>query len=126
MTDWQLIRCLQRRVLKLTSFLWVRDRLHWASYATQSKPTGIQKAILSTHIYRLNDLVTTGDGIAILDQGLSLGPGSLGTYGINSNTSANSFLKCIYKKGNMLSADQKLKNIKAGLEEDSDSEEYEP
>ena len=39
------------------------------------------------------------DGIAVLDQGVSLGGGMLSRYGINSNTSANSFLKCIFRKG---------------------------
>lgn len=38
------------------------------------------------------------DGIAILDQGTSFGGGMLASYGINSNTSANSFFKCIFKK----------------------------
>ena len=47
---------------------------------------------------RLHDLVTTGDGIAILESGLSFGGGDLGEYGINSNTSANGFIKCTYKK----------------------------
>ena len=47
---------------------------------------------------RLHDLVTTGDGIAILDPGLCMGGGDLGLYGINSNTSANGFIKCTYKK----------------------------
>lgn len=53
--------------------------------------------------FRLNDLVTTGDGIAILDQGLSFGGGALQNFGVNSNTSANGFIKCLYKKqGNVL------------------------
>lgn len=38
------------------------------------------------------------DGIAILDNGISLGGGMLCEYGINSNTSANSFLKCIFRR----------------------------
>jgi len=36
--------------------------------------------------------------LAILEAGLSFGGGNLGYYGINSNTSANSFLKCILRK----------------------------
>ena len=36
--------------------------------------------------------------MAILDNGISLGGGMLCNYGINSNTSANSFLKCIFRK----------------------------
>jgi hypothetical protein len=47
---------------------------------------------------RLHELVSTGDGIAILEQGLCFGGGDLGDYGINSNTSANGFIKCTYKK----------------------------
>lgn len=47
---------------------------------------------------RLTELVNSGDGIAILEEGLSFGGGDLQYYGINSNTSANGFLKCTYKK----------------------------
>ena len=43
-------------------------------------------------------MVTSGEGIAILEQGLCFGGGDLQEYGINSNTSANGFLKCTYKK----------------------------
>jgi len=53
---------------------------------------------------RLNDLIRSKDngsnnnmGLAIIDQGISLGGGQLGNYGINSNTSAGGFLKCISK-----------------------------
>ena len=38
------------------------------------------------------------DGVAILDNGISFGGGMLANYGINSNTSAISFLKCIFRK----------------------------
>ena len=38
------------------------------------------------------------DGLAILDQGISFGGGQLLHYGINSNTSAIGFLKCIMRK----------------------------
>ena len=38
------------------------------------------------------------DGLAILDQGISFGGGQLPHYGINSNTSAIGFLKCIMRK----------------------------
>ena len=79
--------------------------------------------------------------MAILDQGLSLGGGALQNFGINSNTSANGFIKCLYKKQTNVVAiqaaspppqkamlagsppPQKLKNKKAGLEEGSDSDE---
>ena len=37
-------------------------------------------------------------GIAILDSGLSFGGGTLQNYAINSNTSANGFIKCLYRK----------------------------
>lgn len=47
---------------------------------------------------RLNDLVNSGDSIAILEAGLSLGGGALGNFAINSNTSANGFLRCLHKK----------------------------
>ena len=40
--------------------------------------------------------------MAILDSGISFGGGNLCSYGINSNTSANSFLKCILRKYNNL------------------------
>ena len=86
-------------------------------------------------------MVATGDGLAILDQGLSLGGGALQNFGINSNTSANGFIKCLYKKQTNVVAiqaaspppqkampagspvPQKLKNKNAGLEEGSDSDE---
>jgi hypothetical protein len=42
--------------------------------------------------------VSSGDGIAIVEQGLSFGGGSLQYFGINSNTGANGFLKGFYKK----------------------------
>ena len=38
----------------------------------------------------------TDGGIAILDQGSSFGGGALASFGINSNTSANGFIKCSY------------------------------
>ena len=33
----------------------------------------------------------------IIDQGIAFGGGNLGTYGVNSNTTANQFLKCQLK-----------------------------
>lgn len=39
-----------------------------------------------------------GDGVAILDKGINFGGGMLAQYGINSNTSANSFMKAIIRK----------------------------
>ena len=66
-----------------------------------------------------------------MDKGLAFGAGCLQNFGINSNTSANGFIKSLYKKVvpinavTVVSATQnsKLKNIKAGLdEEDSDDD----
>lgn len=54
-------------------------------------------------------MVQTGDGIAIVDNGLSLGGGYLQQFGINSNTSANGFIKCLYKK--KVSNTPNLKNL---------------
>jgi len=39
-----------------------------------------------------------GDSFAIIDEGISFGGGALVSYGINSNTSAFGFLKCILKR----------------------------
>lgn len=39
-----------------------------------------------------------GDSVAIIDDGISFGGGNLGMYGINSNTSASGFLKCLFRK----------------------------
>ena len=39
-----------------------------------------------------------GDGIALIEQGLAFGGGHLQNFGINSNTSANGFIKCLYKR----------------------------
>ena len=47
---------------------------------------------------RLNELVAKGDGLAVIEQGLTLGGGNLINFGINSNTSANGFIKCLYKR----------------------------
>lgn len=52
-------------------------------------------------MFRFNELVQD-NGLAILECGTSFGGGNLGKYGINSNTSANSFLKCILRKFNNL------------------------
>lgn len=54
--------------------------------------------MINFKMYRLGDLVTKDDGIAILEQGEGFGGGQLQEYGINSNTSANGFMKCTYKK----------------------------
>ena len=49
-------------------------------------------------LFRLNELVGKGDGIAILESEMALGSGGLMGFGINSNTSANGFIKCLYKR----------------------------
>lgn len=53
---------------------------------------------------RLHDLIRSKDegygnnnGLAILEEGVSFGGGLLGSYGINSNTSAQGFLKCMQR-----------------------------
>jgi hypothetical protein len=50
--------------------------------------------------HRLHELVTTGEGIAIVEQGLSLGGGDLQHFGLNSNTSANGFMRGLYSRKN--------------------------
>ena len=47
---------------------------------------------------RLKNLLMDEGGVAVLEMGQSFGGGSLQFYGINSNTSANGFLKCIFTK----------------------------
>ena len=47
---------------------------------------------------RLKDLVERDGGLAILEQGDCFGGGGLQYYGINSNTSANGFMKCTFRK----------------------------
>ena len=49
-------------------------------------------------VCRLNELVAKGDGLAIIEQSLNFGGGNLQNFGINSNTSANGFIKCLYKR----------------------------
>lgn len=56
---------------------------------------------------RYHELVTTGEGLAILDQGLSFGGGDLQHFGIHSNTSARGFIKCTYKKKDVDTVAQK-------------------
>lgn len=69
--------------------------------------------------------MTSGDGIVILEAGLSLGGGTLQSFGLNSNTSANGFLKCMYKKAvqGPFKTPTKLKNQKADLEGDSSDDQ---
>ena len=45
---------------------------------------------------RLKNLLTQGNGIAILETGYTLGGGNLQHYIINSNTSADGFIQCLY------------------------------
>lgn len=47
---------------------------------------------------RLKNLVMEEGGVAVLEMGQSFGGGSLQFYGINSNTSANGFIKCAFNK----------------------------
>lgn len=46
----------------------------------------------------MNELIASGQGIAILEKKVSFGGGDLQNFGINSNTSSNSFLKATYNK----------------------------
>ncbi len=62
-------------------------------------------------------------GVAILDCGTSFGGGMLANYGINSNTSANSFLKCIFRKSKLDPAKAHLASlmhqVNSGIPENS-------
>lgn len=78
---------------------------------------------------RLQELVNSGDSIAILEKGLCFGGGALQNFGINSNTSANGFIRSLYKKvvppSNQPAQPTpggKLKDMMTGLD-DEDSEE---
>ena len=46
---------------------------------------------------KLNELMSH-NSVAIIDRGDSFGGGNLGSYMINSNTSGDGFLSCLYKK----------------------------
>ena len=46
---------------------------------------------------RFHELVCSGEGLAIIEQGTAFGAGNLIDFGINSNTSAKGFLKCTYR-----------------------------
>jgi hypothetical protein len=67
-----------------------------------SGPAALGFLVNSLKTGRLNDLIRSKDsgigsnnGIAIISEDISFGGGQLGEYGINSNTSASGFLKCI-------------------------------
>jgi len=64
-----------------------------ASSAKRTEPTS--KHFPSSS--RLQELVD-GNGIAIVDENELFGGGALNHYGINSNTSAYSFIKFLYQK----------------------------
>ena len=63
-----------------------------------SKDPNPQKKAYTVFSFRLTELVAKGDGVAILDANMSFGGGTLCNFGINSNTSANGFIKCLYKR----------------------------
>jgi hypothetical protein len=46
---------------------------------------------------KLHELIASGDGIGIVEKGLTFGGGVLQDFGINSNTSANGFIRGLYK-----------------------------
>ena len=55
-----------------------------------------------------------GEGLAIIEQGLNFGGGCLQNFGLNSNTSANGFIKCLYKRreiANIAQAQQAVNNL---------------
>jgi len=56
-----------------------------------------------------------GDSLAIIDEGISFGGGALVDYGINSNTSAFGFLKCILKRQKKEPKEKKSKETKEGV-----------
>jgi hypothetical protein len=66
-----------------------------------SGPAALGFLINALKTGRLNDLMRTkeaniySNGLAIVSEDISLGGGQLGNYGINSNTSASGFLKCM-------------------------------
>lgn len=62
-----------------------------------SGPAALGLMVAAIKQQRFTELIQD-DGVAILDDGTSFGGGMLCNYGINSNTSANSFLKCIFRK----------------------------
>jgi hypothetical protein len=65
--------------------------------------------------------VTTGEGIAIIEQGLTFGGGALQNFGINSNTSANGFIKCTYKKREVPGGSPAKSPPKKAAKDDSES-----
>lgn len=62
-----------------------------------SGPAALGLMVAAVKQQRFSELIQD-DGVAILDDGTAFGGGMLCNYGINSNTSANSFLKCIFRK----------------------------
>ena len=72
----------------------------------------------------MNELVAKGDGLAIIEQGLNFGGGSLQNFGINSNTSANGFIKCLYKRreiANLAVAQSVISGVNQGAKPNNDS-----
>ena len=59
-------------------------------------PAALGLLVNSFKTNRHNEFLS-GKSIAILDAGSAFGGGSLGMYGINSNTKAHGFLKCTSK-----------------------------
>ena len=67
-----------------------------------SGPAALGFLINALKTGRLSDLIRSKDngnsnnnGLAIIDESMSFGGGQLCNYGINSNTSAGGFLKCL-------------------------------
>ena len=60
-------------------------------------PAALGLMVAAVKQQRFSELIQD-DGVAILDEGTAFGGGMLCNYGINSNTSANSFLKCLFRR----------------------------
>ena len=59
-------------------------------------PAGLGLFCNALKYEKIDKLVNTGNGIAILDSGTAFGGGWLREFLINSNTSADGFLNCLY------------------------------
>lgn len=75
-----------------------------------SGPASLGLMVAAVKKSKFHELIQD-DGVAILDAGMSFGGGMLCNYGINSNTSANSFLKCIFRKAKDSDKQQQASNL---------------
>lgn len=70
--------------------------------------------------------MVSGDGIAVLEKGLCLGGGQLQTYGLNSNTSANGFLKCLQLKQITKTPSKLMQDLEGDSSDDQNAEASPP